>query len=194
MSKKHVYHNQAPTENEEWQENTDLVEIEEKSKSQVKREMLALQALGAELVAMPAVQLAKVPMSEKLRDNIELCQRITAHGGRDRQLQFIGRIMRDEEMEPLHQALEDIRFSAKKQAQKFHVLERWRERLIADGDSALSDYLVEHPDADRQQLRTLIRQAQKEAKENKAPSAARELFKVLRGLQEIDRSAQPDVE
>lgn len=165
-----------------WPEGYDPDAPEEKSKSQVKREMLALQALGTELVELPATQLDKLPLSIKLRDAIDLCQRISSHGARTRQLQFIGRIMRDEEAEPLQRALDEIRYSARKQAQQFHQIERWRDRLIAEGDNALNDLLAEFPHAERQPLRTLIRQAQKELKEQKPPTASREIFRVLRDL------------
>ena len=150
------------------------------SKSQRKREMHALQDMGAELVELPSVQLDKLPLSDRLRDAIDQCKEIRSHEAHRRQLQFIGKLLRDVDIEPLQQALEQLRQSAKIANQKFHQLERWRDRLIAEGDDALNAFLSEYPHADRQQLRQLIRTAQKEAAQNKPPAAARELFRTLR--------------
>jgi len=155
---------------------------EEKTKSQIKREMQELQDLGTELVKLSPSQLGKIPMSDKLRDAIDLCQRITSHGAMVRQRQLIGKLMREEDVEPIQRSLNELRFCAQKQAQDFHQLERWRDRLINEGDVALNDYLQQHPSVDRQPLRTLIRQAQKELKDHKPPTAARELFRTLRDL------------
>lgn len=155
---------------------------DEKTKSQIKREMQALQDLGTELVKLSASQLEKIPMSDKLRDAITLAQRITSNGAMVRQLQFIGKLMREEDEEPIQRALNELRFSAQKQAQHFHQIERWRDRLIAEGDTALNELLQHHSDVDRQHLRQLIRHAQKEQKENKTPVAARELFRELRNI------------
>jgi ribosome-associated protein len=167
---------------EMWSDWTDHEVPDEKTKSQIKREMQDLQDLGVELVKLSSSQLDKIAMSDSLRSAINHCQRITSNGARVRQQQLIGKLMREENVEPIQQGLNEIRFSAQKQAQAFHQLERWRDRLIKEGDGALNEYLQEHPSADRQQLRTLIRQAQKEASENKAPAAARELFRILRDL------------
>lgn len=152
------------------------------SKSQRKREMHALQDIGEELVELAAAQLDKLPLPDKLRDAIDQCQQIRAHEARRRQLQFIGRLLRDVDAEPLQVALEQLRQHAKLATQQHHQLERWRDRLIAEGDSALNELLQLHPTADRQQLRQLIRTAQKEAEQNKPPAAARELFRSLRDL------------
>lgn len=152
------------------------------SKSQRKREMHALQDMGAELVELPANQLDKLPLPERLRDAINLCQQISAHEGKRRQLQFIGKLLRDVDPEPLLQALEQRRQQAKVSAQKHHTLERWRDRMLAEGDDALNAFMQEYPQADRQQLRQLIRTAQKEAEQNKPPAAARELFRSLRTI------------
>lgn len=152
------------------------------SKSQRKREMHALQDMGAELVELTASQLDELPLPESLRDAVAQCQKIRANEARRRQLQFIGRLLRDVDAEPIQHALELLRQNAKLAAQQHHQLERWRDRLIAEGDEALNELLQQFPDADRQQLRQLIRTAQKEAEQGKPPAAARELFRNLRGL------------
>ena len=152
------------------------------SKSQRKRDMHALQDIGAELVELPLAQLDKLPLPDRLRDAINQCKEIRSHEAHRRQLQFIGKLLRDVEVEPLQQALAQLQQHAKIANQKFHQLERWRDRLIAEGDDALNAFLTEHPHADRQQLRQLIRTAQKEATQNKPPAAARELFRSLREM------------
>lgn len=154
------------------------------SKSQRKRDMLALQDMGAELVELAANQLDKLPLPENLRYAIDQCQQIHAHEGKRRQLQFIGKLLRDVDPEPLMQALDQLRQHAKLATQRHHQLERWRDRLISEGDAALTDLLHDYPQADRQQLRQLIRTAQKEAELNKPPAAARELFRALRAMAE----------
>ncbi len=152
------------------------------SKSQMKRESHALQALGEELVSLPAAKLAKIPMPEELAEAVTLARRIKARGGLKRQLQYIGKIMRSIDAEPIAQALEEIKSSAGKEAAKFHRLEKWRDQLVEEGDAALEQLLKEFPTADRQHLRQLTRNAQREAAANKPPKSAREIFRYLRDL------------
>lgn len=152
------------------------------SKSQRKREMHALQDLGAEMVELASNQLDQLPLPVALRDAIEACQRIRAHEARRRQIQFIGKLLRDVDPEPLQQALLQLRQHAKLANQQHHQMERWRDRLLAEGDDALNELLQQFPHADRRHLRQLIRTGQKEAEQSKPPAAARELFRVLRQL------------
>ena len=152
------------------------------SKSQLKRESHALQALGEELVSLPAAKLAKIPMPDELADAVALARKIKARGGLKRQLQYIGKIMRGIDAEPIKQALDDMKNAAGKEAAKFHRLEQWRDRLVAEGDAALEQLLEEFPHADRQHLRQLIRNAQQETRKNKPPKSAREIFRYLRDL------------
>lgn len=154
------------------------------SKSQLKRESHALQALGEELVSLPAAKLAKIPMPEELAEAVALARKIKAHGGRKRQMQYIGKVMRSIDAEPIEQALANLKNAASKEAAKFHRLEQWRDRLLEEGDAALGALLEELPGADRQHLRQLIRNAQREAAKNKPPKSAREIFRYLRDLTE----------
>ncbi|HVL77266.1 MAG TPA: ribosome biogenesis factor YjgA [Noviherbaspirillum sp.] len=154
------------------------------SKSQLKREMTALQELGAELVAQPKDRVMRVPMPEDVRDAILECQKIRDHEGRRRQLQFVGRKMRtleDDEIAAIQQVLDSWKGASKAETAAMHALERQREKLLAD-DKAVTDLLQRHPDADVQHLRTLIRNARKEQAENKPPKAYRELFQLLKQL------------
>lgn len=155
------------------------------SKSQLKRESHALQALGEQLVALNKDQLAQIPLDESLQDAIELAQKIRKkHEAFRRQLQYIGKLMRSCDAEPIEQALQRIKQPHQQATAELHQLEAWRDRLLAEGDPAVNALLQEHPDGDRQHLRQLIRQAKKEQSQNKPPKAARELFKYLRQLRE----------
>ncbi|MBE0510843.1 MAG: ribosome-associated protein [Gammaproteobacteria bacterium] len=169
----------------------DFPELEEEdiliSKSQLKRESEALQVLGEALVALPDSKLARIPMPERLADAVAEARRIHAHGGRKRQLQYIGKIMRSIEAEPIQQALDALENEGARQNARFHRLEQWRDRLIAEGDGLIGELLEEYPQADRQHLRQLIRNAQREQAKNQVPKSARELFRYLRELDEVGR-------
>lgn len=155
-------------------------EEQPKSKSAVKREMTALQKLGEELVNLSPAKLAKIPMPEQLEEAVMLARRLKNREGKRRQLQYIGKIMRVIDSDAIQQALDSFHHESLAFRQHFHRLENWRDRLISEGDRAMEDLLVEMPDLDRQHLRQLIRQAQKEASQNKPPAASRKLFQYLR--------------
>ena len=162
----------------------DEEEIVYVSKSQLKRESHALQALGEELVRLPPAKLAKIPMPEELAEAVQLARQIKARGGLKRQLQYIGKIMRSIDAEPIEKALDALKNAAGREAAKFHRLEHWRDRLVDEGDTALEQLLEEFPHADRQHLRQLTRNAQREAAKQKPPKSAREIFRYLRDLSE----------
>lgn len=154
------------------------------SKSQRKRESHALQDLGEELVNLGKDSLARVPMPENLERAVRDCRKITAHEGRRRQMQYVGKQMRtldESEVEAIQRALDIINGVSKAETAKLHALERWRDRLLAK-DEALTELLAQHPNADAQQLRTLIRNARREQATQKPPKSFRELFQVLKDL------------
>ena len=160
-------------------------QYERPSKSQLKRDMTALQKLGEALVDAPRDRVKKVPMPEDVLDAILECQQITAHGGRRRQLQFVGKKMRaltEDEVAAIQKAVDSWRGASKAEAAALHLIERQREQLLAD-DGALTDLRAKHPELDIQHLRTLIRNARKEQAENKPPKAYREIFQILKSLQ-----------
>lgn len=152
------------------------------SKSEIKRDAEELKRLGAELVDRENA-LDKIPLDTDLRDAIELAQRIKKEGRR-RQLQLIGKMLRNRDVDPIRQALDKLKNRHNQQVALFHKLEQIRDRLIDDGDDAVAEVLNLWPDADRQQLRSLIRNAKKEKEGNKPPKSARLIFQYLRELAE----------
>jgi len=155
------------------------------SRSEQRRAALEVLDLGAQLTALSAAQLAKLPIPEDLLPHIVETQRITAHVARKRQLAFLAKQMRrqdDETLEAIRDALDAGGEAARRETAELHRVEAWRQRLLDDGDAALAELLTEHPDADRQHLRQLVRNAIEERNRNKPPHAFRELFRELREL------------
>ena len=165
-------------------------EYDRPSKSELKRQMTALQKLGEELIAEPRDRVKRVPMPEDVREAILECQQIKDHEGRRRQMQFVGKKMRtleEHEIAAIQKTLDSWRGLSKADTASMHALERRREKLLKD-DNALTELLAQHPDLDAQHLRTLIRNARKEQAENKPPKAYREIFQILKQLQAASRS------
>jgi ribosome-associated protein len=156
------------------------LDAERPSKSQRKRDAHALQDLAVSLVELADSELERVPMPEQLREAVLAARRMTAHGAIARQRQYLGRLMRDIDPEPIRDALDAIHARGHAHVAHFHRLERWRDRLLAEGDAALEELLGEHPRLDAQQLRSLMREEARERKANKPPQAARALFRYLR--------------
>jgi len=150
------------------------------SKTDVKRQMHALQELGAKLTKLNKEQINKLNLDDRLHSAIDEFHRIKSNGAQKRHLQFIGKLLRTEDSEQIEQAIGLFEAGHQAHTQAFHKLERWRDRLIGEGNDALQAYVAEHPEADVQHLRQLIRNAQKELKLEKPPAAARKLFKYLR--------------
>ena len=148
---------------------------ERKSKSQLKREMTALQETGKILVDLPPAQLAQIPLTIALADAITAMRTMTSHGARRRQLQYIGRLMRTVDSEPIEEALAKLELKSRQGKAQFHQIEHWRDRLIAEDDSVIQEFLTQFPETDRQQLRQLTRNAKKLIK-----GADTELFRFLR--------------
>jgi len=166
-------------------------EYERPSKSELKRQMSELQKLGEQLVAEPRDRVKRVPMPEDVRDAILMCQTITNHEGRRRQMQFVGKMMRkldEEEVAAIQRTIDSWKGASKAETAALHALERRREKLLAD-DKELTRLLEAHPELDVQQLRTLIRNARKEQAENKPPKAYREIFQILKEIGKQDKEA-----
>ncbi|WP_312239484.1 ribosome biogenesis factor YjgA [Pantoea sp.] len=153
------------------------------SKSEIKRDAEELKRLGAELVDLGKNSLDRIPLDEQLRAEIELAQRIKKEGRR-RQLQLIGKLLRARDVEPIRVALDKLKNRHNQQVALFHKLESLRDRLIEQGDDAMAEVLALYPHADRQQLRSMIRNAQKEKAGDKPPKSSRQIFQYLRELAE----------
>jgi ribosome-associated protein len=151
------------------------------SRTKKKHQVEELQRLGAALVGLPAAQLDALALPAQLVAAVRTAQSITSHEARRRQVQFIGKVMRKIDPEPVRAVVAAManHSAAARAGQK--RLEHWRERLIAD-DAALTEFASEHPGTELQEMRTLIRNARKEIAANRPPRAQREMFRVLRGL------------
>ncbi len=159
----------------------------EKSKTQVKRELQALQDLGERLTTLKPETIDRLPLSDALRKALADAPKHKAHIARKRHIQYIGKLMRGQDIEAIVALVDQLDASTRQYNERFHALERWRDRLLADGDSAVDAFVSDYPDGDRQHLRGLIRQAQHEAARNQPPAAARKLFKYIRDLDETKR-------
>jgi ribosome-associated protein len=152
------------------------------SKTRKKREMHELQALGAALMRLSDSQLEIIEIPEKLLAALLEAKRIKSHEAKRRQMQYIGRLMRDVDPAPIRSRLAELEGSSAQATARHRRLEAWRSRLIGD-DEALTAFAAEHPGADLQALRSLIRNARKEASLGKPPRAYRELFRVLKDIE-----------
>ena len=151
------------------------------SKTRRKKQMKALQDVGASLVKLSPEQLARIEMPENLREAIMDCKRFTKHEALRRQMQYIGKIMRDIDAGPIAAQLALIEAPSKRQAALFHVAERWRTDLMADPE-AIARFVQEYPEADPHRLRELAEDAREEKRTSKPPRSYRELFHVLNAL------------
>lgn len=159
----------------------------EKSKSQIKRELHGLQELGERLTTLKPELLDRLPLSDPLRKAIDDAPKHKAHIARKRHVQYIGKLMRDQDIDAILALVDQVDASSRQYNERFHALERWRDRLIGSGDEALDAFVSEYPETDRQHLRSLIRHAQHEAAHNKPPAASRKVFKYIRELDETKR-------
>lgn len=153
------------------------------SKSEIKRDAEALKKLGVELVQLSKNELSKIPLDEDMIYAIELAQKIKKEGYR-RQIQYIGKLLRNRDIDPISQALDKLKNRHNQQNAILHKLEKLRDDLIDSGDA--EPIIAWNPQADRQQLRQLARTAKKERDTNKPPKSARLIFQYLKDLSESD--------
>jgi ribosome-associated protein len=156
------------------------------SKSERKRRSDDLQALGEALIGLSDGELDALPLPEQLRDAVVLARRITAHGGLYRQKQYIGKLMRKIDAEPIRAALEARRDRERIEALRFRRIEQWRDRLVQEGAPAIAQLRAEVPgieaNAQAHTLADLVERARRERQSGDPPHAARELFRLLRDL------------
>jgi ribosome-associated protein len=161
------------------------VEVEEEelppSKTKIKKQMHELRDLGKELTELSKDQVAQLDIPDNLRDAIREMKNINKFGAQRRQIQYIGKLMRDVDPAPILAKLDAWKGKSQQHTAYMHLLERWRDRLM-ENDGSLTELLADHPEADAQHLRTLLRNAHKEIAANKPPKSFREIFQVLREI------------
>jgi ribosome-associated protein len=151
------------------------------SKSERKRRSTSLQELGEALIELPDSEFDALELPDTLRDAIVLARRITAHGGLYRQKQYIGKLMRKIDPEPIRAALDSRRERERRSALQFRRLEQWRDRMLAEGDAAIAAFAREvSSTVDTAMLADLVQRALAERATNHPPAAARALFQALR--------------
>ena|SRR5450631_2789725 len=165
----------------------DLEETEEErqSKSARKREAAALQDLGVQLAALPDQEIKDLGLPDGLFVALRALRRLPSHGAQVRQRQYIGKLMRQIDPEPILVKLAERKQRHDTEIRRFQVIERWRDRLLADDESdtgAIGELGADHPAADRPLLVRLVEKARRERAEQRSPVAARELFAYLRQL------------
>jgi ribosome-associated protein len=160
------------------------------SKSRRKRESHALQDLGEALVVLPAEQLARIDLPEKLRAAVTEARNITKHEARRRQMQYIGKLMRAIDAEPIRAQVEAIHAPSERATALFHLAERWRRELLAN-DDALAGFAREFPSADVAAATRLVAQAKAERDAGRAPKHFRELFHFVNALVQDRAGSEP---
>ncbi len=162
---------------------TEETDEEIKSKTQIKQEMHALQALGEALLEVPMGVYKSFPIPAELDEVIKETRKITSNIARKRQLQYLGKVMRQVEIDPIQSAYDEWKSGRKKIARNHHHLEETRDKLIEGDKTTLNEVIEKHPECNIQQLRQLIRLAQQERKLQKPPKNYRKLFQFLKELQ-----------
>lgn len=152
------------------------------SKSQRKRDAEAAQQLGKNILGLSQDAQNSMNLPDSLEKALNDARKIKQNSALKRQLQYIGKVMRSVDLEPIQEHYIKLTNHYDKDIKALHHIENWRDKLLADGDKALEELLSEAPNADRQHLRQLIRQSAKETKMKKPPKSAREIFKYLKSL------------
>jgi len=161
------------------------------SKTQRKQEMVELQTMGERMVQLNESQIATIEMPESLRDAVLEARRMKSHEARRRQMQFIGRLMRDVDPAPIRSKLQEWDGQSAVNIAQEHLLARWRERLLED-DNAMTEFVREYPGTDIRQLRALVRSTREDRAAGRPPRNFRELFRTLRDI--VTGSSSPTAE
>ncbi|MCY7297338.1 ribosome biogenesis factor YjgA [Alteromonas sp. a30] len=158
------------------------------SKTQIKQEAQEIKKLGEKLVNLGDAALAKIPLDDEVRTAVELARNINKKkNGYRRQLQFIGKLLRKRDLTEIEEGLLKLQMHHQQNTAQFHELELLRDKLIAEGDKAIQETLETYPGLERQKLRQLLRQIEKEKQQEKPPAAARELFQYLKSETQKDQ-------
>lgn len=154
------------------------------SKSELKRDAQELRDLGEKLSNLKPAELEKFPLEGRIVDALLETKRITSHNARKRHFGFIGKLMLDQDIDAIRHQLALMDTSSDEYNRRFHLLERWRDRLLEEGNSALSEFMEAYPATDAQHLRQLIRNTSKEKSEEKKATLSKKLFRYLREVSE----------
>jgi len=161
--------------------------MEPKSKTRIKQELKKLQNLGKKLAELSPDRINSIDMPEKLKEAVLFAKTIHKYGALSRQLHYIGAIMREVDVDPIRQALQNSEEARLSEVRLFKQAELWRDSLLG-GDSELLNEIVDRfPEADRQRMTTLIRNAQKEKLAGKPPKSSRALFRCLKELMAVEQ-------
>ncbi|MBA4503128.1 ribosome biogenesis factor YjgA [Marinobacterium marinum] len=155
------------------------------SKSRLKRDADDLQQLGKRIAELRPDQQEKLPIDGQLRLALEEYGRIKANGAKRRHLQYIGKLMRTADADAIREVADHFDSASAIYNQQFHEMERWRDRLLEGDNSALQAFIDQHPNADIQHLRQLVRNAQRERQREQPPTQARKLFRYIRELYSV---------
>ncbi len=153
-------------------------DAERPSKTELKRQMHALQTLGEQLVELSPDQFARLDLPDELREAVEFAHRVKGHEARRRHMQYLGKLMRHADADAIRVALARVTGESRAAVSLMHRAETWRDRLL-DDDDALTAFIAEHRDAETQWLRSTIRSARRERELQQPPKHARELYRRL---------------
>lgn len=156
------------------------------SKSQRRRDALEVKSLARELINLDQAKLGRVPLDDDVRAAVVEARGMRANGARKRQMQYVAKLLRREDLEPVLLALEKFDGEARELTGRQHRCEAWRDFLLEKGDSAVGELVQCRADTDTQAIRQLVRNAAREAASNKPPAAARTLFKLLHAMDQAE--------
>lgn len=170
----------------QWEEGDDESSYEYlgPSKTQLKREAQALLDIGKKLLELKDAELARIPMTDELRKEVMQGRGIKAFAARKRHLKFLGRLLREQDSEAVVAAVTEIEAARNGETVQFHRMEKWRDRLMEEGDGAMQEWINTYPDSDWRKLRDVLRQARKEHDQGKPPTAFKQLFRLIRETME----------
>ena len=156
----------------------------ELSKSQRRRDALELKSLAKSLIELSPSRLDRLPLEKAVREAIDQAHRIRSNVARKRQMQFVAKLLRRADAEPITEAMAALEQEGRLVTARQHRAERWRDYLLEAGDPAVSELLNQRRDADAQAIRQLIRKARSEVTRGRPPAASRSLFRLLRDMDE----------
>ena len=169
------------------------VDDDRKSRTETKNEDRALQELGKQLVSLSSEQPANIDVPEELLEAVMVARKTRKRGAKRRQMQYIGRLMRNIDPEPIRNALENIRLGDLDKARSFHKIEQWRDAIKAGEEQVIEEILASCPGAERQRLTQLARNARHDAQKGKGVKSSRMLFRYLKEIAGLCRAGRSNL-